>query len=402
MSNQFYYGAEPFQGFTEFDELESLDEFDELESLDEFGMGFEFAEEGETRGRRRPRPVAGRRGQPRRTARGPRRPGMRPPPRRPVRPRRPPGRPRPGSRILSPFPTLYPVSTGSCPGVGRFGNWLRNGDQLVILLDEDDAPFNVEPTGDTAPTTAPTEDTPDAPDGSSQAAPDGDATAEPPEGAQGELSGRRGRARRRLRRIQRALNSLRGLRLPPHGIADTQTRSALRAYQEQKGLMPHGQADHQTELALARDIANAEHGYEYEDGGEDSEACKRCLEAYNRCLQSNASPVMCLTWLGGCRQLNCAARTPPPAPTPQPGPTPTPTLPNCPSRPARPILSYRSTGSAVKILQSRLNAQGATPPLPVSGDFDLKTHAAVLAFQKARKLKVDGIVGPQTWGALGC
>ena len=37
----------------------------------------------------------------------------------------------------------------------------------------------------------------------------------------------------------------------------------------------------------------------------------------------------------------------------------------------------------------------------VDGDFGPETKTAVEAFQKAHHLKVDGIVGPQTWKALG-
>lgn len=49
-------------------------------------------------------------------------------------------------------------------------------------------------------------------------------------------------------------------------------------------------------------------------------------------------------------------------------------------------------------LQMLLNARGAK--LEIDGDFGSKTEAAVKNFQKRHRLKVDGIVGPQTWAKL--
>ena len=62
------------------------------------------------------------------------------------------------------------------------------------------------------------------------------------------------------------------------------------------------------------------------------------------------------------------------------------------------MLQEGDTGAAVKTLQTRLNAWGAT--LVVDGDFGPATLAAVKAFQTAHHLSVDGIVGPLTWAAL--
>jgi V8-like Glu-specific endopeptidase len=72
----------------------------------------------------------------------------------------------------------------------------------------------------------------------------------------------------------------------------------------------------------------------------------------------------------------------------------------------RPIVRYGSRGTTVQELQIRLNLWIArTPgpglaPLDTDGIFGAKTLAAVRAFQRSRGLQVDGIVGPQTWGAL--
>jgi peptidoglycan hydrolase-like protein with peptidoglycan-binding domain len=73
---------------------------------------------------------------------------------------------------------------------------------------------------------------------------------------------------------------------------------------------------------------------------------------------------------------------------------------------ARPTLRRGSKGSAVSDLQTRLNAWRSRtygislPALAVDGDFGPKTHAMVVEFQKRKGLKVDGIVGAQTWGTL--
>jgi hypothetical protein len=66
--------------------------------------------------------------------------------------------------------------------------------------------------------------------------------------------------------------------------------------------------------------------------------------------------------------------------------------------PASNVLSSGATGSAVTVLQQRLNAWGAK--LVVDSDFGPSTLAAVKAFQKAHGLAVDGVVGPATWAQL--
>jgi N-acetylmuramoyl-L-alanine amidase len=59
-----------------------------------------------------------------------------------------------------------------------------------------------------------------------------------------------------------------------------------------------------------------------------------------------------------------------------------------------------SRGEAVRDLQVRLGAQGCDIPREESGEFGSGTEAAVRAFQEARRLRVDGICGPQTWSAV--
>jgi murein L,D-transpeptidase YcbB/YkuD len=67
-----------------------------------------------------------------------------------------------------------------------------------------------------------------------------------------------------------------------------------------------------------------------------------------------------------------------------------------------PILQHGHVGTKVRELQNLLNRSGVTPPpaLAVDGDFGDKTLAAVQAFQAAKQLEVDGVVGIKTWTAL--
>ena len=58
------------------------------------------------------------------------------------------------------------------------------------------------------------------------------------------------------------------------------------------------------------------------------------------------------------------------------------------------ILKKGSRGAEVKTLQQKLN-------LISDGIFGSLTEEAVKAFQKAKGLTVDGVVGAKTWGALG-
>lgn len=65
-----------------------------------------------------------------------------------------------------------------------------------------------------------------------------------------------------------------------------------------------------------------------------------------------------------------------------------------------PTLTLGDTGQAVHELQERLNVWGASPELVLDSTFGPGTLAAVKEFQKARKLTVDGVVGPATWTTL--
>lgn len=69
--------------------------------------------------------------------------------------------------------------------------------------------------------------------------------------------------------------------------------------------------------------------------------------------------------------------------------------------PGRPTLRRGNKGEAVKELQTLLSGLGYNlGPCGVDGDFGRATEAAVKAMQKDAGIKVDGIVGPQSWAAL--
>lgn len=62
------------------------------------------------------------------------------------------------------------------------------------------------------------------------------------------------------------------------------------------------------------------------------------------------------------------------------------------------LLKRGSDGAEVKQLQAQLVAQGFLDK--ATGQFDADTDQAVRAYQKAKGLQVDGLVGQQTWGSF--
>lgn len=63
-------------------------------------------------------------------------------------------------------------------------------------------------------------------------------------------------------------------------------------------------------------------------------------------------------------------------------------------------LKWGSKGSQVKSVQQKLNKAGAKPKLNPDGVFGKATYEAVRAFQKARRIGIDGAVGPKTLAEL--
>lgn len=57
-----------------------------------------------------------------------------------------------------------------------------------------------------------------------------------------------------------------------------------------------------------------------------------------------------------------------------------------------------STGDSVRDLQRKLNANGYK--LDEDGVFGNNTYNAVVDYQRKYNLRVDGVVGEETWGSL--
>lgn len=65
-------------------------------------------------------------------------------------------------------------------------------------------------------------------------------------------------------------------------------------------------------------------------------------------------------------------------------------------------LKVGATGMLVEALQRTLNARmSPSPDLGVDGDFGSMTEGAVVDFQKSKGIEANGVVGPETWAALG-
>jgi hypothetical protein len=64
-------------------------------------------------------------------------------------------------------------------------------------------------------------------------------------------------------------------------------------------------------------------------------------------------------------------------------------------------LCLGNNGEAVRALQTQLNEARSGLPLNVDGRFGISTHRALLAFQRQKGLKPDGVVGPKCAEVLG-
>nr|WP_240930065.1 peptidoglycan-binding protein [Streptomyces coryli] len=64
------------------------------------------------------------------------------------------------------------------------------------------------------------------------------------------------------------------------------------------------------------------------------------------------------------------------------------------------MIQNGSRGAAVQHAQCILNKYAGHGEVAIDGDFGPITRNAVIAFQRARGLEADGIIGPHTWSAL--
>ncbi|WP_377272792.1 peptidoglycan-binding protein [Peterkaempfera sp. SMS 1(5)a] len=66
----------------------------------------------------------------------------------------------------------------------------------------------------------------------------------------------------------------------------------------------------------------------------------------------------------------------------------------------RAALSYGQTGAGVKQAQCLSNVWGGVPKLTVDGVFGVRTLKKVEWIQGCHGLKVNGVIGPETWEVL--
>ncbi|MEF8731712.1 MAG: peptidoglycan-binding protein [Candidatus Accumulibacter meliphilus] len=154
-----------------------------------------------------------------------------------------------------------------------------------------------------------------------------------------------------VRWIQSTLNQVESANLPVDGVMNAATRKALRRFQSRQGLPVDGIAGPEVEQALRDARRPTDAGARADEPGQDQGE----IDEYET-LELEAPTRM-------------------------------------------PTLRRGSRGSGVADLQRRLGAAGFNAGA-ADAIFGSKTDAAVRAFQRARGLAVDGIVGSRTWGAL--
>jgi hypothetical protein len=190
-----------------------------------------------------------------------------------------------------------------------------------------------------------------------------------------------------VRALQGALSRATGVKLPKLDRIGPQAAGLLRTVQKQHRIKPNGVVGPNTVKAIKRHLAGlAQSETDFEGQPSERECEMKCAVLYANCLTGSAGPGECQAEKGNCFD-KCR-------PTPKSPPRPMPTL------------SFGWTGPAVKFLQEKLNRWLSKnpgvklPKLQVTGNFHWMTERAVRAVQQVHKLKVDGIVGKETWPVL--
>jgi len=192
------------------------------------------------------------------------------------------------------------------------------------------------------------------------------------------------------------------------------TRNAVRAVQKDYGLEQTGIADAATQEIIYGECYRV---LEYGMTGDDVKRMQEALQTYllyhdkvsGKFLNNTRNAVQSFQGMNGLEATGIAdvqtlkllysGAVPVPTPTPTPVPTPTPTPTPTPDITYRGSLQYGDTGPRVKLMQERLLELGFFEGKVTTGFYN-RSSTAVKAFQKHNALKVDGVVGQDTWNAM--
>jgi len=192
------------------------------------------------------------------------------------------------------------------------------------------------------------------------------------------------------------------------------TRNAVKQVQKNYGLEQTGVADQRTQEIIYGECYRA---LVYNMTGDDVTRLQESLVKYGlyadkvsgKYLKNTKAAVQSFQTLAGLEptgeadvetlRILYAGIVPVPTPTPTPVPTPTTTPTPTPDITFKGTLEYGDTGARVKLMQERLLELGFFEGNITTG-FYSRSSSAVKAFQKHNALRVDGVVGEDTWTAL--
>lgn len=207
---------------------------------------------------------------------------------------------------------------------------------------------------------------------------------------------------------------------PLSGEYGSLTKGAVQRVQEAYGLPVTGAADPATLEAIYHDCFRV---LKYDMSGKDVKELQQALALYGyykdkisgNYLKNTRAAVADFQRDHGLdptgvadvktQELIYSGKIPLPTPTAVPTPTPSPTPSPTPAPTPTPDLTFRGTvrngdqNIRVRYIQERLAALGFYEGQITTGYY-ARTTSAVKAFQKHNALKVDGIVGKDTWEAM--